>query len=55
LAGRYTTTDVRVLPGFDHDVFPTPRGTLRFGLEHTGSMLVHGRDQHAYNKLVPRP
>jgi non-heme Fe2+,alpha-ketoglutarate-dependent halogenase len=54
LAGRYTRSDVRVLPGFDHDLFPTPKGLLPFGLEHTGCMLVHGENR-GVNKLRAPP
>ena len=54
-AGRYTTCDVQVLPGFEYDVFPTPLGQLKWSLENTGSMLVHGADRHHWNKLVAAP
>lgn len=55
LAGRYTTTDVKVYDGFNKDVCATPEGEIPFDVAKCACMQVLGRDAYGYNRIATRP
>ena len=52
-AGRYTSNDVKVYDGFNHDFFPTAKGNIEFPLDNIGCMQVKGKDHFGHNKIMP--
>lgn len=53
--GRYTTGDVAVYQGFDHDTFPTPDGYLSHSIDELACIQVHGTDTHRHNNIRTEP
>lgn len=55
LAGRYITSDVKVTPVHDGDIFAAPVGDFQFSKDGIGCMQVHGEDRFGHNTMIPSP
>jgi len=51
LGGRFTRSDVKVLGDTNYDIFPTPKGNIRFSLEKAACFQVLGKSPKHFNKL----
>lgn len=53
--GRYTTNDVGVYQGWDHDTFPTPEGYVPHAIDDLACIQVTGSDTYGYNNIQAAP
>lgn len=55
LAGRFTSNDVMVYKDFDHDLFFTSKGKIKYSLDKIACMQVLGQDTYGHNKIANIP